>query len=554
MDIDAKRRLLARNRTRRCRKRKRNEVSEFNESCSEIETDLCYNEKIRILSENEMNVNNKSINDDSEISKTVESIETNIDEEFSELFECVSVSSDNIDNNSDEDFLYFSDEDSDVNNDNGSNENEESIPNKLKEWALTSNTPHTQIEKLFNIIKPVVKDLPKTPKTFFESTSGQNHIIEEFPSSSKNPRVKSEYVYFGIAENLKRLINVMAHLNFLIILQFFVDGLPLYKSSTVQFWPLLGYIVSECNLYEPFIVACFCGPEKPSNSDLYFDKFVKEINVLLRDGLMIDGFKFEINLWCFLADRPARAFSKSIINHGGFFACERCEVKGITYMNRRVYPGLDKNSRTDKSFRDFKNVEHHKGFSFLCSVEPKIDMVKDFPLEILHLVYLGIIKKMLAEFWLAGASKLSAGKIGLLSKRLLELAKQIPCEFQRSTRSLDSVSLWKGTEFRMFCLYFGILVTFGILSDKLHKHYTLLVVSLRILHDPALFKSHIGFARQWLQEFFTLFGDYYGLESLSLNVHSILHLPDDIENFQCSPSKISTFLFESFLGKLKPRQ
>lgn len=163
------------------------------------------------------------------------------------------------------------------------------------------------------------------------------------------------------------------------------------------------------------------------------------------------------------------------------------------------------------------------------------------------------MKRMITQCWLAGDKKLASGKIGLLCKRLEELASKIPCEFQRSTRSLQLISLWKGTEFRMFCLYFGILVTFGILSDELHKHFILLVVSLRILHDPFLMKTHIGFAREWLQEFFKQFGDYYDLESLTLNVHSIMHLPDDIAYFQCSPNQISAFLFESFLGKMKKR-
>lgn len=138
--------------------------------------------------------------------------------------------------------------------------------------------------------------------------------------------------------------------------------------------------------------------------------------------------------------------------------------------------------------------------------------------------------------------------------RLLNLASQIPCEFQRSTRSLELINLWKGTEFRMFCLYFGIFITAGILPEDLHKHFTLLVVSLRILHDKFLMKSYIELAKQWLQEFFKLYGEYYGLESLVLNVHSIVHLPQDVEYLKCSPSQMSAFLFESFLNKIKKKK
>ena len=38
-------------------------------------------------------------------------------------------------------------------------------------------------------------------------------------------------------------------------LQVNIDGLPLYKSATDQFWPIL-YLLQEDETKEPFIVAC----------------------------------------------------------------------------------------------------------------------------------------------------------------------------------------------------------------------------------------------------------------------------------------------------------
>lgn len=184
-------------------------------------------------------------------------------------------------------------------------------------------------------MKPLINELPGSSKTFFKSSYGNNHIIKEFPTSSDNPKLKSEFIYFGISENLQMMVNVKAHLNFILLLQFFVDGLPLFKSSKVQFWPLLGRIVTVNNLYVPFIIACICGQEKPSSSALYFDEFVTEFNTLMSKGLLIDGFKFQIRSMCFLGD-PARSFAKNVINHGGFFACEKCPVKGITFMNMSI--------------------------------------------------------------------------------------------------------------------------------------------------------------------------------------------------------------------------
>lgn len=352
------------------------ELNESNSDETESDDGLNHNKKTKLSSSD--NVTNEEC-----LKEECEMIEGKVNDisdcDENDLYECVTVCSGDSDNDSDDDSsaessLNSSDEEN-IFSDEECNEEEKTLKDKLQDWAVSSSVPHTQIEKLLGIIKPVVKDLPKSSKTFLGSTSGTSYTIEEFPSSSKNPKAKSEFVYFGITEHLQRVVNVMAHINFILVLQFFIDALPLYKSSNVQFWPILGRIVTAANLYEPFVVACYCGQEKPSSQTLYFDRFIKEMNMLLTNGILIDGYKFGIKLMCFLADRPARAFSKAIINHGGFFACERCLVKGITFHNKRVYASLDKNLRSDKSFREYQNLQHHKGFSPLCKLQPKLDMI-----------------------------------------------------------------------------------------------------------------------------------------------------------------------------------
>lgn len=49
----------------------------------------------------------------------------------------------------------------------------------------------------------------------------------------------------------------------------------------------------------------------------------------------------------FVCDTPARAFIKRCTGHGGFFACERCEIKGKTVQGRRVYKGINYVERTN---------------------------------------------------------------------------------------------------------------------------------------------------------------------------------------------------------------
>ena len=50
-----------------------------------------------------------------------------------------------------------------------------------------------------------------------------------------------------------------------------VDGVPLFKSTNGQFWPVLGKIDSPF-VGEPFVVGLFYGNCKPSNLD-FFNRF-----------------------------------------------------------------------------------------------------------------------------------------------------------------------------------------------------------------------------------------------------------------------------------------
>lgn len=45
------------------------------------------------------------------------------------------------------------------------------------------------------------------------------------------------------------------------VLNFNIDGLPLFKSSNVQIWPILCSV----ERFQPFVVAVFCGNEKPNS-------------------------------------------------------------------------------------------------------------------------------------------------------------------------------------------------------------------------------------------------------------------------------------------------
>ncbi|KAL3214093.1 hypothetical protein MRX96_035019 [Rhipicephalus microplus] len=86
--------------------------------------------------------------------------------------------------------------------------------------------------------------------------------------------------------------------------------------------------------------------------------------------------------------------------------------------------------------------------------ELPIDIVKDVPLDYMHLVYLGVVHK-LRVLWFRGLKEIKLGsKVrSQVSERNLKIAKYVPCEFNRRPRSLSELDRCKATEFRFFLLY-----------------------------------------------------------------------------------------------------
>ncbi|KAJ8684829.1 hypothetical protein QAD02_020622 [Eretmocerus hayati] len=370
-----------------------------------------------------------------------------------------------------------------------------------------------------------------------------------------NPSDKSEYVYFGIACHLIKIVNVALHKLDVLFLKINVDGMTPFKSSPLNFWPILGLVHHEYASYKPFVIAAYYGKGKPFSVNLYLDEFIKELNCLCQNGITIGERKFEVRVKCFCCDRPARAFLKKIVNHGAYYACERCWVSGFYYLNRIVYPLRDCKLRTDESFRRKENPEHHDGESPLLQLKDKdnesLDMILLFMQEFMHAGPLGIMKKLLTEQWFSDKTKITREKMMFVSLRLVNLASQIPKELHGTTRDLHKLSLWKAKEFRLFLLYCGPFVLEGILTEEEYNHFMLLHVACRILHSRDLLQVFGEHTKMLLNRFVSLCELMYGLEFVVLNPHILSHIYDDVVNMGCPINELDAFIFEGYLSELK---
>ena len=100
-----------------------------------------------------------------------------------------------------------------------------------------------------------------------------------------------------------------------------------------------------------------------------------------------------IKLLCISCDVPARGFLKVIVGHTGYFSCERCEIRG-TWEGRVVFNSADISTlRTEEDFAKCSYKNHQKGRTPLINYG--ISCINDFALDYMHLVCLGVMKRIL---------------------------------------------------------------------------------------------------------------------------------------------------------------
>lgn len=85
------------------------------------------------------------------------------------------------------------------------------------------------------------------------------------------------YKYFGIKNGIKELIGKNLVKSRSIALDLNIDGLPLFKSSSTQFWPILGRVEGHI-----FVISLYCGTSKPPLIP-FLQKVISEMKEFISD-------------------------------------------------------------------------------------------------------------------------------------------------------------------------------------------------------------------------------------------------------------------------------
>jgi hypothetical protein len=427
--------------------------------------------------------------------------------------------------------------DSDSDEERGVDVDKPCLTTFLRGWAIENNVKKSIVTKLLKGLHTWHDELPLDARTLLKTP-------RDVPITEMG---NGKYCNFGVETTiLKCLKDFSLQEHDRITLQFNIDGLPLFKSSSIQFWPILCRI-EQAKVRKPFAVAIFCGSSKPPVEDFLHD-FVIELANLRENGLLIQGKLVSVEVSLFCCDTPAKAFLKCTKSFNGFSGCDNCTQRG-EYKGRLVYPEINAPLRTDVAFDEMADAEHHKKKSPLAGLG--IGLVSTFPLDYMHLVCLGVMRRLLVA-WTDRSSpqRLPLKSINVLSSSLLNAQEHWPTEFSRKPRSLSELDRWKATEFRQFVLYLGPVYLKDILSKNLYDHFMLFSCAISILVSKNLFMSCNTEANTLLRLFVSQAKNMYGIQFLVYNVHNLVHLSSHALRFGPLDA-FSAFPFENYLGSLK---
>lgn len=288
---------------------------------------------------------------------------------------------------------------------------------------------------------------------------------------------------------------------------------------------------------------------------MYLSELVTELIHLCTNGIDLSLGKKKVVVEAFSCDAPAKSYILKIKGHTGFSSCTRCKTVGVFLERRVCFPDLINVKRTHDEFlnRCDEDYQTSDPISILSTI-PGINMVHSFPLDYMHLVCLGVVKKKIL-LWLGCIKnsplsiRLPSKSVKLISTRLLHLKICVTCDFARIPRGLNEVLRWKATEFRTFILYTGPIVLQSIIGEECYEHFICLHVCMTVL----LSRTHgrlLHFIEKLLNYYVNKFGEMYGKEFMSHNIHGLLHLIDDYKQF--GPlDNCSCFPYENFMQLLK---
>lgn len=253
----------------------------------------------------------------------------------------------------------------------------------LRKWSIENDIKISAVSSLLKGLSETCcsnccSSLPLDGRTLIETNRKIKMQIQS--------KAGGHYVHIGILKGIKSHVMGTTDNSHKLIAIINIDGVPIFKSSGLSFWPILMRIANG-NYDQPFVVGIFSGTAKSNNIEEFLSEFVSDMVSVIDSGVTLDNQHFEVSLKCLIMNAPALAMIKCIKLHCGYYSCPRCIQAGTRVDYCTVFLQTDAPLRTDEAFRNYlygDYGDHQSGVSPLLPLP--IDMVLDMPFDYMHLV------------------------------------------------------------------------------------------------------------------------------------------------------------------------
>ena len=176
---------------------------------------------------------------------------------------------------------------------------------------------------------------------------------------------------------------------------------------------------------------------------------------LLFDSILDQAKELAIKVDYIVADAPLRALLRSQVQHTGYFSCDLCEwmgeraednkkqvytsasiansVKRRTHQSAAwIFANFERLQGPTKEATDKLRLGYREPIPSLLRV-PSFDIIKDIPVECLHLLFAGVVKKLVYRTFKMVSANNQASKRIVQLERLVQRAPlvKLPSEFSR---------------------------------------------------------------------------------------------------------------------------
>lgn len=270
-------------------------------------------------------------------------------------------------------------------------------------------------------------------------------------------------------------------------------------------------------------------------------------------------------LYCLSCDTPARSAVMNMNQHNGACCCPKCiqpgkNLRTDTGGNIRVFPyqvdnplGPERKTVVSDAYEadnTGKVVNGIKGPSFFMFC-PNFDPVKNVGIDTMHLLFLGTVR-LLLKLWFNVSSSTQIfslyKEVDIVDNRLSNIK---PSHFiTRTPRNIsDNLKFWKAAELRSWFFYYSIPCLMDLMKPNYFYHFCSFVEAIVLLNSASISENDIVRSEKLLQYFVFMMPNLYDERYMTINVHSLVHLPQMVRELGPLWSS-SCFPFESASGDL----